>query len=259
MARSKDQVEDAAATIARGGGQALAVTGDVSKASDVARVVAEVEDRFGPIGILVSNAGITGPYAPMWDADPEEWWRAQEIHVHGAFLCTRAVWPGMVKRGGGRIIVISSRAAERAPGNVSAYQIAKAAQLRFCEALGHEGAPFGIRAFSVHPGNVDTAFADAPLQRADAQKYVPEFVARLRAAKADPSLFTPATRVGELCVFLASGKADALTGRYFRVEEDWEEIAGSADTIVRDDLYTLRLRSLAEPAGPPAPPRPPDH
>jgi NAD(P)-dependent dehydrogenase (short-subunit alcohol dehydrogenase family) len=259
MARSKDQVNQAAEEINASGGRAFAVAGDVSNKTDVERAVDETRQRFGPVDILISNAGITGPYAPMWDADPEEWWRAQEIHVHGAFLCTRAVWPGMVERGGGRIIVISSRAAERAPGNVSAYQIAKAAQLRFCEALGHEGAPFGIRAFSVHPGNVDTAFADAPLQRADAQKYVPEFVARLRAAKADPSLFTPASRVGELCVFLASGEADALTGRYFRVEEDWAEVAGCADTIVRDDLYTLRLRSLTEPGGPPAPVRPADH
>jgi NAD(P)-dependent dehydrogenase (short-subunit alcohol dehydrogenase family) len=258
MARSKDQVDDAAAAIQNKGGKAVAIAGDVTNNADVERAVAETQS-FGPVSVLISNAGITGPYAPIWDADPEEWWRTQDVHVHGAFLCTRAVWAGMVQRGGGRVVVIASRAAERGGPNLSAYQIAKAGQLRFVESLAAEGAAIGIRAFAVHPGMVDTAFADAPLQRADAQKYLPEFVARIKEMRKNPSLATPASRVADLCVFLASGGGDALSGRYFRVEEDWEEVARNAEQIAKDDLYTLRLRSLSEPAGPPAPARPPDH
>ncbi|MBV9597719.1 MAG: SDR family oxidoreductase [Chloroflexi bacterium] len=259
MARSQDQIDEAAAGINTSGGQALAIVGDVSNPADVQRAASQAQDRFGTISVLVSNAGITGPYAPIWDSDPEEWWRTQEIHVHGAFLCTRAVYPGMVARGGGRIIVISSRAAERGNPNISAYQVAKTAQLRFVEILAAEGAEAGIRAWSVHPGNVDTAFADAAMNRPDAQKYVPAFGARLRAVRADPSLGTPVSRVADLSVFLASGHADRLSGRYFRVEEDWQEIARRADTIQRDDLYTLRLRTLTEPGGPPPPTSPPVH
>ena len=225
----------------------------------MAQAVQRTQDRFGSISILVSNAGITGPYAPIWDADGDEWWRTQDVHLHGAFLCTRAVWSGMVQQGGGRIVVISSRAAERGGANLSAYQIAKAGQLRFVEALGAEGADVGIRAWAVHPGFVDTAFADAPLQRADAQKYLPQFVERLKAMKQDPSLGTPISMVAELCVFLASGQADRLSGRYIRVDDDWSELARCADTITRDDLYTLRVRTLQEPAGPPPPATPPDH
>lgn len=259
MARSADQLSDAVQTIASAGGKAVAVPGDVTVVTDVRQAVAEAERNFGTVSLLVSNAGITGPYAPIWDADPEEWWRAQDVHVHGAFLCTRAVYAGMVQRGGGRIIVISSRAAERGGANLSGYQIAKAGQLRFVEALAAEGAESGIRAFAVHPGNVDTAFADAPLQRADAQKYVPAFVARIKAMKENPSLGTPISLVADLSVFLASGRADALSGRYFRVEDNWEEMARCADAIQRDDLYTLRMRTLQEPAGPPAPATRPDH
>jgi NAD(P)-dependent dehydrogenase (short-subunit alcohol dehydrogenase family) len=259
MARSTDQVEDATQGIIAAGGLALGVPGDVTVADDVQRAVSTAEKQFGPVSILVSNAGITGPYAPIWDADPEEWWRTQDVHVHGAFLCTRAVYAGMVARGGGRIILISSRAAERGGANLSAYQIAKAGQLRFVEALAAEGAESGIRAFAVHPGMVDTAFADAPLQRADAAKYVPAFIARIKEMRADPSLATPASLVAELCVFLGSGRGDGLSGRYFRVEESWEEMASCVDTIQREDLYTLRLRTLHEPSGPPAPATPPDH
>ncbi len=259
LARSKDQIDQTADAILSSGGQAIGVAGDVTRKADVERAVTETERRFGPVSVLVSNAGITGPYAPIWDADPEEWWRTQEVHVHGAFLCTRAVYQGMVDRGGGRIILISSRAAERGGANLSAYQIAKAAQLRFVEALGAEGAAAGIRAFALHPGFVDTAFADAPLQRADAQKYLPDFVARIREMKKDPSLANPVSLVADLCVFLASGRGDGLSGRYLRVDDDWEAIAREADTVKRDDLYTLRMRTLVEPGGPPTPMRPPDH
>ncbi len=259
MARSADQVKEATDGINRGGGKALAFVGDVSRKDDVERAVAETKARFGPITVLVSNAGITGPYAPIWDADGEEWWRTQEIHVHGAFLCTRAVWPGMVERGGGRIIVITSRAAERGAPNGTAYGIAKAGQVRMCEALAGEGAQFGIKAFSVHPGFVDTAFADQPLIRADAAKYASRFIERIKEMRANPSLATPVSRVADLCVFLGSGEGDALSGRYFRAEEDWTEMARCAEVIQREDLYTLRMRTLAERGGPPAPQRPPDH
>jgi NAD(P)-dependent dehydrogenase (short-subunit alcohol dehydrogenase family) len=257
--RSKDQVDQTAAAIESAGGRAVAAVGDVTSWADVQRVVSDTERRFGTVSVLVSNAGITGPYAPIWDADPDEWWRTQDVHIHGAFLCTRAVYQGMVGRGGGRIIVISSRAAERGGANLSAYQIAKAGQLRFVEALGAEGASAGIRAWALHPGFVDTAFADAPLQRADAQKYLPEFVARIKEMRKDPSLADPVSKVADLCVFLTSGAGDALSGRYLRIDDDWEEIARSAEAVRRDDLYTLRMRTLTEPAGPPAPRRPPDH
>jgi NAD(P)-dependent dehydrogenase (short-subunit alcohol dehydrogenase family) len=255
MSRTTTEVADSVQPIVNAGGQALAAPGDVTVAADIGRAVAAAEQHFGPVSVLVSNAGITGPYAPIWDADPEEWWRTQEVHVHGAFLCTRAVYAGMVKRGGGRIIVISSRAAERGGANLSGYQIAKAGQLRFVESLAAEGAQAGIRAFALHPGTVDTAFADAPLRRADAQKYMPAFAARMRAIKEDPSLGTPVSLVADLCTFLASGRGDALSGRYLRVDDDWQQLARDAERIQRDDLYTLRMRTLQDPGGPP----PPDH
>jgi NAD(P)-dependent dehydrogenase (short-subunit alcohol dehydrogenase family) len=259
LARSRDQVDAVAQGINSSGGHALALVGDVSHAEDVQHAVTQTQDKFGTISVLVSNAGITGPYAPIWDSDPEEWWRTQEIHVHGAFNCTRAVYPGMVEHGGGRIIIISSRAGERGNPNISAYQLAKTAQLRFAEILAVEGAEAGIRAWAVHPGNVLTAFSYEPQRRADAQKYVPAMGARMKEITENPSLGTPVSRVADLCVFLASGQGDALSGRYFRAEEDWAEMARAADTIQGDDLYTLRLRTLAEPSGPKPPKSPPDH
>jgi NAD(P)-dependent dehydrogenase (short-subunit alcohol dehydrogenase family) len=258
-ARSVDQIEDTVAQIKKAGGRAAAVKCDVSVPADVERAIAETEGQFGPLTVLVSNAGITGPFAPIWDADPEEWWRTQEVHVHGAFNCARTVFPGMMERRNGRIIIVASRAAERGGANFSAYQIAKAGQLRMTEALAAEGADHGIRAFVLHPGFVDTQFADEPQVRADAQKYAQGFIARLKELKRNPASGNPVSQVADLCVFLAAGKGDALSGRYLAVDYDYEAMAREADRIQQDDLYTLRLRTLEQPAGPPAPVTPPVH
>jgi NAD(P)-dependent dehydrogenase (short-subunit alcohol dehydrogenase family) len=162
------------------------------------------------------------------------------------YLCTRAVLPSMMARGSGRIITVASRAAEQARPHVSAYGIAKTAQVRFTETLAAEVGPYGIHAFVLHPGFVDTQFADEPLRRADAQQWVPEFVARVRELKRNPAIGTPMSAVTRLCVFLASGKGDALSGRYLTVDDDVTELVRHAERIREEDLYTLRLRRLAE-------------
>ncbi len=246
MARTTTQLEETVAHIERAGGRALAVAGDVTVQDDVERAVAETARELGPVTVLVNNAGITGPYAPIWAADPGEWWLTQEVHVRGMYLCTRAVLPSMMARGGGRIITIASRAAEQARPYVSAYGVAKTAQVRFTETLAAEVGPYGIRAFVLHPGFVDTQFADEPLRRADAQQWVPEFVARVRELKRNPAIGTPLSAVASLCVFLASGKGDALSGRYLTVDDDVVELVRHAERIQQDDLYTLRLRRLPE-------------
>jgi NAD(P)-dependent dehydrogenase (short-subunit alcohol dehydrogenase family) len=244
MARSQDQITETVALVEKAGARGIAVTGDVTIQADVETAIAETESRLGPINVLVSNAGITGPFAPITEVDPDEWWRTQEVHLRGAFLCSRTVIPGMKERGGGRIIIISSRAAERGGPNFSGYQIAKASQLRLTESIAAEGAEYGIRAFVLHPGLVDTQFTDDALTRPDAQKYAPQFIARLNTLRDNPASGNPMSQVTGLCAFLASGQGDGLSGRYISVDDDVAELARNAQKIQDDDLYTLRLRTL---------------
>ena len=168
------------------------------------------------------------------------------MHLHGPFLCTRTVVPRKIARGGGRIITVASRAAERASPNGSPYGIAKTAQVRFTETLAAEVAAHGIRAFVLHPGLVDTQFADDALGRDDARRWMPEFIEQLTELKKNPASGNPMTQVTGLCVFLASGRGDGLSGRYLSVDDDVEELAGHAETIRQADLYTLRVRTLQE-------------
>ena len=105
-ARSKDEIEETAAEI---GG--IAIQCDVSDRAQVERMVAETEEKLGPIDLLVANAGMAPDEEKAWEMEPAGWWRTFEVNVLGVYLCCRAVIPGMLGRGGGRIVNVASGAA----------------------------------------------------------------------------------------------------------------------------------------------------
>ena len=246
MQRTRDQLVDTVAAIETAGGRAMAIAGDVTDVGDVARAVRETEARFGPVDTLVHNAGISGPFGPIWLNDPDEWWRAQNVHLRGAFLFTQALVPGMIERGGGRLIIVSSAAGTRPTPNVSGYGVSKTAQIRFVETLGIEAKEHGIVCFSVQPGTVVTELADGTINNPDAQKYAPQFVAALQRLKdtADPQVGLQ--KCAAMCLALASGRCDALSGRYITPEDDLEAMLGE----VSSDQIGLGITKL-QPMGPP--------
>jgi 3-oxoacyl-[acyl-carrier protein] reductase len=252
MARTAEQVEETVAAITDAGGRALSVTGDVSNRQDVERAVTETQQQLGPISLLVSNAGISGPFGPVWEVEPDWWWQTMEIHLRGAFLCARSVLPGMIARGGGRIITVASRAAEQVRPNASAYALAKAAQIRLTEHIAADGRAHGIHAFVIHPGFIFTQLGVGASAREDTRQWAPEFHRQLLDLEQHPERGTPMEAVTRLCLFLASGQGDGLSGRYISVDDDVEELARRAERIQEDNLYILRMRTLDKPAaGPP--------
>ncbi len=84
-------------------------------------MVAAVEEAIGPVDLLVSNAGPFGPVGPLAATDPDEWWQALEVNLRGPLYCTRAVLPGMLARGRGRIVNVSSGVGFAAIPMLSAY------------------------------------------------------------------------------------------------------------------------------------------
>ena len=105
-ARTREQAEAVAAEI---GG--LALTGDVSRNEDVEEWVERTESELGPIDLLAANAGIGSPEGPTWEVPVEDWWRVLEVNVLGVHLSCRAVIPGMLERGSGRIVITGSGSA----------------------------------------------------------------------------------------------------------------------------------------------------
>ena len=160
VARSEDQLRDVAQTIEQAGGRALTFAADVTDRQAIEQVVAEVEQQLGHIDLLVNTAGVFRALGPIAEVDPDEWWREVEINVRGTFLCARAVLPGMVARGRGRIINIASAAGLRALPTTSAYCLSKTAVIRFSESLAIENGDRGVCAFAMHPGTVRTPMTD---------------------------------------------------------------------------------------------------
>jgi 3-oxoacyl-[acyl-carrier protein] reductase len=211
--RTQEQIESVARDI---GGRAL--VGDVSKPEDVERWARET----GDIDLLVCNAGIGGRVLPL--GNPDEWWRTFEVNVRGLYLCCNAFAPGMVTRGGGRIVNIASGAAYLPPraNQPTAYGASKAAVHRFSELLAAELAPNKVFVFSISPGLVKT-----------------EMTNRFP----DDTPWTPPDCAPRLVRTIASGKLDALAGRYLHAEHDPpESLLERVDEILAQDLNAIRLR-----------------
>lgn len=229
---------DTVPAIAARGGRAVAHTVDVTDQHAVERMVQEVEQQFGPIDLLFNNAGIATPsLGATWEVDPELWWRTLEVNLRGQFLCARAVLPAMIRRRQGRIINMSSGLAWADAGGNSAYSASKAAIARFTGCLADETRTYHVAVFAIQPGLVRT-----PLTEAAATSNVTlagqEIGLALRVSfeKGDDE---PPERCARLVLQLASGKADALSGRFVDIYDDIDELIVRVDEITRDNLYSL--------------------
>ena len=92
-ARSADQLHEVADAISAAGGTAYPVVCDLTSPASITAALAEVERALGPVDLLVSNAGVPGPFGPLWEVDAEAWWRAQELHLRAPFLLLHGVEP----------------------------------------------------------------------------------------------------------------------------------------------------------------------
>lgn len=216
-ARTREQLGE----VARGvGGLALQV--DVSNEASVEEMVEKTERQLGPIDLLCANAGIGGPRAPLWETDTHEWWRVFEVNVLGVYLCCKAVIPGMLERGSGRIVITGSGAAYLPGSTTTAYSASKAAVYRLGETLAESLKNTPVRVFVISPGLVKT---------------------EMTSTAPDDAAWTPPELAPRLVRVLASGRADALAGRYIHAEhDDIEDLIRRADEIVKDDLNAIRLR-----------------
>ncbi len=227
-ARSQGQIDEVAAGIRARGGEALAVAGDVTSWADVQRVVKAAEAGLGPVTLLVNNAGVPGPFGPLFEIDPERWWAAQGVHIKAPMMFIRAVMPGMVQRKGGRIILVSALAARMAAAYMSAYCTGKIAQSRLVEEAALEGKDHGVCAFAIDPGFVFTGIAEETMNDPAARKWLPMMAERLKEQSLKPNASRDLERCAQRCVDLASGRYDGLTGRYMELPDDLDAMLQGA-------------------------------
>jgi NAD(P)-dependent dehydrogenase (short-subunit alcohol dehydrogenase family) len=239
-ARSEGELAEAVGVVGARGGVARGWALDVTDLEAVVRVAGEVEAAFGPVTLLVNNAGTAQEPGPLWEADPDGWWRDLEVHVRGAFNCCRAVLPGMVARRRGRVVNIGSMVGARDEPYVSAYACAKAAYFRLTGTLAAETAGHGVTVLCVSPGLVRTRMVEESLLGEAGRRWRPQISA------IPPEEYTPAERVGELLARIAAGDADPLSGRFLHAEDNLDKLLADAGRVVTEDLLTLRLREPPE-------------
>jgi 3-oxoacyl-[acyl-carrier protein] reductase len=184
------------------GRQAVLVQADVALEQDVRAMVEQVTDRFGRIDILVNNAGFV-TLAPVATMEIAQWDEMIATHLRGTFLTTRMVLPGMLERGDGRIINVSSQLGQIGREWFAHYSAAKAGIIGFTKSLAREVAPQGVLVNCIAPGPINTGIVP---NDPDAPK--PDYLRML-----------PARRVGEpgevapTAVFLASNASTYYIGQ----------------------------------------------
>jgi 3-oxoacyl-[acyl-carrier protein] reductase len=202
--------------------------GDLVDPEAAGAAVAAVESELAPLGglgLLVNNAGVVErAELPFAADDVADAWRVIETNVRGPMLVTHAVLPGMLARGGGRVVNLSSGSAHRVSDTSTGYGISKGALSRFTRLLDHQYRAAGLRVFDLAPGVVATDMTAG------------------MATHAGRIQWTPVETVADLVVAIGEGRLDALSGRFMRAGADTpDSLLAAADRIVTADTRVLRL------------------
>ena len=207
-------IEDAKNVVRKieaGGGKAIATRTDISKKADVEAMVAQTLAAFGTVDILVNNAGIEAAPCLVRDMPEAQWDRVLGINLKGTFLCCQAVLPTMMTRNRGRIINIASTAAIRMTFFGSAdYTVSKHGVAGLTQHLAWEIADHQITVNAVCPGGVLT-----PLME---QHTTAEFRDKLTQRLVPLGRFCTIEEIGEAVSFLASDRAQMITGQMLAVD-----------------------------------------
>lgn len=185
------------------GRNAEAFRADVRDPEQVEEMIGAALDRFGRIDALVNNAGVM-PESRLVDMSVEEWKKVIDVDLTGAFLCSQAVLPGMLARGSGAIVMISSRLGQIGFPGVTHYSAAKAGMLGLTRSLAKEVGPQGVRVNAVAPGVTVTDMTSDVVQGE---------VGRRRLAELPSGRFATADEVAASVVFLLSDAAALYHGQ----------------------------------------------
>lgn len=215
----------------------VAIPTDVTNDVAVRRMVSVTQEQLGPISLLVNAAGVGAPFGPVWETDSDEWWRNVEVNLKGSMLCCKEVVTGMITRRQGRIINVASGAGTVSIPYMSAYVTSKAAVIRFTEVFADEVRQHGVSVFAIQPGTVRTAMAEQLMQSESGKRWLPWFKKIFDENRDDSSLHAE-----NLVLYLASGKADALSGRFFAAPGAPDNLINQVDQILKDNRNVLRIR-----------------
>jgi 2-dehydro-3-deoxy-L-rhamnonate dehydrogenase (NAD+) len=185
----------------------LSLTGDIASSADVDAAVAKVEAELGRIDILVNSAGVPGASLRTVDVSDEEWQRVFAINANGSFYTCRAVLPGMIERGYGRIVLVASIAGKEGNPMAAAYSASKAAVIAMTKSIGKDVAGSGVLVNCIAPAVIET-----PILTGLSQHHIDYMVERIPLGR-----MGRAEEVAALACFLASEELSFSTGAAFDI------------------------------------------
>jgi len=207
---------------------AVVAPADVTDRAEVARAVATVVDRLGPVDLLVANAGVREETATRpWETDPDEWWRVVETNLRGVLLLDHAVVPAMVERARGRVLHVGSGMGQRPRprGEWSAYAVSKAGLARLTDSLAAALDGTGVTVLEMSPGLVRTDMTETMWGPAQDQPW------------------SPVEAMTGAVLRFATGELDTLHGRFVHAaRDDLDALLAVAEDVRARDARTLRLR-----------------
>ena len=219
-ARTESEIEQVAREIQDAGGKAASVVGDVSREADCEKIVHEARKAFGTVHILVNNAGLLGPVAPVEQVSARAWDEVIAVNLRGPFLLARLVLPEMYERGSGSILNVVSIAAKAAFQLNSAYAASKAGLIGLTHTLAAEGARKGVRVNALSPGPVPETQMSRVLGRGLAEYFQTDSEKLFKQMCQGILQGRPQTadEIAAAAVFLVSDQASAITGQTLNVD-----------------------------------------
>jgi len=212
VSRSRDALEAVAAQARAGGAEAEVFVADVSDEAQVQRLETETRDRFGPVHILINNAGIN-VRKPVTEFTLSEWRQVMDTNLTGVFLMCRAFVPQMRGQGYGRILNLTSIMSHVALAGRAVYAASKSGLLGFTKALALELAPDKITVNGISPGPFATEMNTVLMQNPELSQF---FLSRIPLGR-----WGQVEEVGALAVYLCSEEAGFITGTDILIDGGW--------------------------------------
>ena len=212
LSRTAKEIKATKAEIEAAGGEALALTADVSDEGEIGAAIKQTIKAYGRLDIVVANAGINGMWAPIDELKPKEWDQTIQVNLRGTYLTLHFAVPHL-KQAGGSIIIVSSINGNRTftTAGATAYSATKAAQVAMAQQLALELGQHGIRVNAVCPGAIDTEISDNTDKRNVRSVTIPVEFAEgdipITGGKPGSS-----AAVADVIAFLASDAARHVTG-----------------------------------------------
>jgi NAD(P)-dependent dehydrogenase (short-subunit alcohol dehydrogenase family) len=233
LARSKAELDLADLEIEHQGGTSLRIRGDVRDYEQVSAAVDRMRVQYGGVQVLICAAAIQGPIGPLAECVPKVWWEAVETNLEGVMNACRAVLPSMIMHRSGKILVLSGGGATKPRPNFSSYAASKAGVVRLVECLAEEVREYNIQVNCLSPGGTYTSMTDEILRAGDRAGWKDaEDAQQVRLTGG----VSPDRQIG-LALFLASERANHISGKLIHVNDDWRKLE---NTNIHPEMFTLR-------------------